>query len=204
MSSTEEREGFGSCAEAEKKKVQQNEWEVLPLVREVLNKRHVRRHLVFRAEPSPHVLLLPQSPFQACSRIWGIQVVLTCTVVNEGISLSWNLQIFIFLSASEAFPSGYVAPETRKDSVHCTFLQNQGVFCPLGSVWAPFFFFFQIVVMVLLLWDTVSPVPCLSCSSVWWVRTNAPDAKCGLALGVTGIKKCETSPWGECKCCTHF
>lgn len=50
MGSTEERKGFGNCAEAEReKKVKQNEWEAPPLVREVLNKRHVRKHLVFQA-----------------------------------------------------------------------------------------------------------------------------------------------------------
>lgn len=68
---------------------------------------------------------------------------------NERISLSWNLQIFIFLSTSEAFFSSYVEPEARRDSMHFGFYETEQSVVPLAV--SGHIFFFQVVVIVLLL-----------------------------------------------------
>lgn len=57
--------------------------------------------------------------------------------------------MIIFLSTSEAFFSGYVELGARKDSVHSVFYKTEEFFIPLAV--SGHIFFFQIVVMVLLL-----------------------------------------------------
>lgn len=74
---------------------------------EMLIKRQVRKHLqdpILFSRPS-HCSMSYFHPnlLQVCARIWSIQVILACTVVRVGVSLSWNVQVFIFLSSSESF-----------------------------------------------------------------------------------------------------
>lgn len=62
--------------------------------------------------------------------------------------------MFIFLSSSESFfSSGYVEPETRKASVHCTFYKTGENSVPLAVSGHHF-------LPKTILRDILSPVPC--------------------------------------------
>ena len=97
----------------------------------------MRKHLqgsVFSRQIHCHVSCFHPNPIEICARIWGIQVTVACADVHTGISLSWNLLVFISASSAEFFPQ--CLNGTRKQKVffdrHSAFYKTEESFVLLA------------------------------------------------------------------------